>query len=137
MSEENKAVVRRFLKTMDEGKWDELRTMMAPDHRLHSALSPEPIDREGHLQMNMAFRYRHEVHDLIAEEDKVVVRGVVHLTQLKDFQGIPPSGKEMAVQFIDIVRLANGQNAEEWLSLDTLGMMQQLGVVPPPEQAKG
>lgn len=136
MSEENKAAVRRFLETMDRGDWDELRNLMTPDHQLHFPLAPEPMDRDGHTETNKHFRYRHELRDQVAEGDKVVTRGVVHLTLVKEFQGIQPP-KEVSVPFINAVRIADGKNAEEWLSLDTLGFMQQLGVVSPPAQSEG
>ena len=46
--------------------------------------------------------------------------------------GIPPTGKEVTMGSIDIVRIEGGQIAERWGEGDTMGMMQQLGVVPSP-----
>ncbi|MBI4504880.1 MAG: ester cyclase [Chloroflexi bacterium] len=134
MSEQNKVFIRHFMETMDRKAWDELRELMAPDHRFHWPLAPEPLDREGHIQLNRGFQeafsgFRHEIHDVLADRDKVVVRGTVRATHTAAFQGIPPSGKEVALRFIDIVRIAGDVNAEEWLEIDSWGFMQQLGVV--------
>jgi predicted ester cyclase len=44
--------------------------------------------------------------------------------------GIPATGKEVTVSGITISRVKNGKVVEEWSNWDTLGMLQQLGVVP-------
>jgi predicted ester cyclase len=45
--------------------------------------------------------------------------------------GIPPTGKDVNVQLIDIMRFnEGGLVAEHWGVVDMLAMMQQLGVVP-------
>jgi predicted ester cyclase len=46
-------------------------------------------------------------------------------------RGIPPTGKPGVITGISILRVANGKIAEHRLNWDTLGMLQQLGVVPP------
>ena len=51
------------------------------------------------------------------------------------FLGIPPTGKQVNVTGIDISRVASGKFVEHWQSADNLGLLQQLGVVPPPGQA--
>ena len=75
------------------------------------------------------------VEDLIAEGDKVVARLTVRGTQQGAFMGIPPTGKHVTVTGIDINRLAGGKSVEHWLNMDTLGLLQQLGVIPAPGQA--
>jgi predicted ester cyclase len=49
--------------------------------------------------------------------------------------GIPPTGKAVTVPAIQTFRLVDGKIAEAWLSIDRLGMLQQLGVLPAPERA--
>ena len=70
------------------------------------------------------------MEDLIAEDDKVVARWSVRGTQLGTFQGLPPSGRQMAVTGINIFRVAGDKVAEVWISSDFLGMLQQLGALP-------
>jgi predicted ester cyclase len=48
---------------------------------------------------------------------------------------IPPTNKEVTVTALVATRFKNGQNIEGWAELDRLGLMQQLGVVPVPQQA--
>jgi predicted ester cyclase len=70
------------------------------------------------------------IEDLIAEGDKVVVRMTMHGTQQGALGSIPPTGKQVALSTIDVVRIAGGQIAEEWGIDDRLGLLQQLGLVP-------
>ena len=46
--------------------------------------------------------------------------------------GIPPTGKQVTIKGIAIHRIANGKVVENWVTMDMLSVMQQLGVVPPP-----
>ena len=43
---------------------------------------------------------------------------------------MPPTGKQVTVTGITIARIEGGKLREDWTSWDTLGMLQQLGVVP-------
>ncbi len=75
------------------------------------------------------------IEDLIAVGDTVVVRYTARGTHQGNLMAIPPTGKQVSVTAIGIFRIGNGIAVEEWLNIDDLGMLQQLGVVPVPEQA--
>lgn len=76
------------------------------------------------------------------EENKAVARRVYetfnraistgNMSLLGDFQGIPTTGKQVTQTGIDILRIAGGKVVERWGQFDDLGLLQQLGVVPPP-----
>lgn len=68
--------------------------------------------------------------DLIAEGDKVTKVWTVNGTQTGELLGIPATGKQIVVKGIEVFRIKNGKIAELWASMDNLGMMQQLGVIP-------
>jgi predicted ester cyclase len=44
--------------------------------------------------------------------------------------GIPPTGKRMSINVIDIIGFANGQATDHWGVMDQMSMMQQLGLIP-------
>jgi len=69
--------------------------------------------------------------DLIAEGDKVTKIWTAHGTHKGDLMGIPATGKPINVKGIEVFRLADGKIAELWASMDNLGMLQQLGIIPP------
>ncbi|MFQ5821863.1 MAG: ester cyclase [Candidatus Heimdallarchaeota archaeon] len=75
------------------------------------------------------------IEDLIAEGDKVAGRWTSRWTDTAGAPGLPPTGKQITVTGIDICRIADGRIVERWWSKDILGGMQQLGVIPPLEQA--
>jgi predicted ester cyclase len=71
------------------------------------------------------------VEDMMAEADKVATRKTFHGTHDEgEFMGIPPSGRSVTMGLIDIMRISEGRVVEHWAMGDTLGMIQQLGVIP-------
>jgi predicted ester cyclase len=69
---------------------------------------------------------------MIAEGDKVASRVTLSATHQGEFQGIPPTGKQVTQTGIDLLRIAGGKVVERWGEFDNLGLLQQLGVLPPP-----
>ena len=70
------------------------------------------------------------IEDLIAEGDKVVWRLNSKGTHKGPFMGIPATGKTASITGIVIFRLENSRIMEGWVNIDTLGLLQQLGVIP-------
>ena len=58
------------------------------------------------------------------ERIKVATRVTIQATHSGDFQGVPPTGKEVTTTGIVIMRIADGKIAEEWVEFDAMGMMQ-------------
>jgi steroid delta-isomerase-like uncharacterized protein len=73
---------------------------------------------------------RFDVQDIFADGEKVVFRTTMKGTHKGTFMNIPATGKQVNVKGIDIVRMSGGKAVEHWGLLDTLTMMQQLGVIP-------
>jgi predicted ester cyclase len=69
---------------------------------------------------------------LIAEGDLVAARYLVQGTHQGVFLGIPGSGRQVRIQAVESYRLADGKLAEQWVVMDALGLLQQLGAVPGP-----
>lgn len=72
------------------------------------------------------------VLDQIYTADKVVHRWSLTGTDTGGVMGMPPSGKSLTFTGTTTVRMADGKIAERWANVDELGLLQQLGVVPPP-----
>ena len=94
-----------------------------------------PLDAEGHRQysevMLTAFPdLERRIDDIVAADDKVVVRWTAEGTNTGEFQGMPPTGKYAKSSGITIFRIADGRIVEEWSESDMLGLLQQLGVIP-------
>lgn len=68
--------------------------------------------------------------EVLAEGDAVIVRWFVVGTHTGPLGEIPPTGNKARIPGINIVRVAHGRIVEEHMSWDTLGLMNQLGLVP-------
>jgi steroid delta-isomerase-like uncharacterized protein len=75
------------------------------------------------------------VEDMIAEGDKVAVRYTLEGTHEGELFGVPPTGQRLSIKSISVERVSDGKIIEHWRVTDSLDMMQQLGVIPPPEHA--
>jgi predicted ester cyclase len=75
------------------------------------------------------------VEDLVAENDRVVVRWTNSGTHIGEFVGIPPTGRTFTIAGIDIYRLDGAKLAEHWHVIDQLSMLGQLGLLPEPAGA--
>jgi predicted ester cyclase len=141
MSEENKAVVRRFNELIGEfwrtGDADAFDEVVAPDFVHHAPGLPP--DLEGMKQALPMFRAAFPdmsltVEELFAEGDKVADRMTWQATHQGELMGIPPTGNTVRGEEMHISRISEGKIVERWGQGDNLGLMQQLGVVPPPGQ---
>ena len=139
--EENKAVVRRFVEEVQsQGRLEAIDELLAPTFVNHSAPPGLPPTLEGARQLMALFRAAFPdgvmaIEDMLAEGNTVVTRKTFHGTHQGEFMGIPPTGRRVATQIIDIVRVVDGRVVEHWNAVDNLGMLQQLGVIPGPGQA--
>ncbi|MEA2491312.1 MAG: hypothetical protein QOH21_3104 [Acidobacteriota bacterium] len=134
-TERNKAVIRRFVEEVQNKKnWHVYDELNDPEFVNHSA-PPGMEDRESSKQYLGAFLggfpdCQFTVDDMIAEGDQVVTKKTFRGTHTAEFGGIPPTGKPVTLQFVDIMRVRDGRIIEHWLSMDQLSFMQQLGVIP-------
>jgi predicted ester cyclase len=131
--EHNKALVIKFLKGLDESLTI-IEEICSSQFVAHIPGSIQPIDREGFRQFVSLFYLafpdmRHTVEDQVAEGDKVVSRLTVRGIHQGTFQGIAPTGKQVAFTDIMISRHENGKIKELWAQFDVLGLWQQLGLL--------
>jgi predicted ester cyclase len=70
------------------------------------------------------------IEQTMGDADLVCTRGYFEGTHDGDFMGIPATGRKVNVKYMDMWRIAGGKAVENWVRLDMLAMMQQLGVVP-------
>jgi steroid delta-isomerase-like uncharacterized protein len=135
-TELNKAVIRRFVEEVqNEKNWDTFDELNADDFVNLSAPPGVPSDKEGGKMFLGAFIGAFPdsyvtIEEMIAEGDRVVTKKTFNGTHTGELNGIPPTGKRVSIQYVDIMRLRDGQITEHWLSMDQLSFLQQLGVIP-------
>ncbi len=139
---ENKTIARRFNEDVwGRGDQAALEELLDPDFVDHDALPGQGPGREGHKQILAAFRSAFPdlnvtTEDIVAEGEKVVSRWTARGTHQGELLGIAPTGNGVTIKGIDVLRVAEGRIVERWAQFNDLEMMQQLGVVPPPEQSE-
>jgi steroid delta-isomerase-like uncharacterized protein len=141
-AEENRAVIRRAYEEL----WNERNVavvdeLVAEDFLNHAAPPDRRRGRQGLKDVVRMFEhafpdFRYEVEDVVSEGEKVAVRDTFRGTHQGDFMGIPATGNRVTMQAIHIYRFSEGKLAEHWVARDDLGMMRQLGAIPPPDKAR-
>lgn len=137
--EENKATLRRALENWNRGDLAGYAELYSPGVVLHGYQGVEP-GMEGTKRFYEAFwaafpGSRITIEDMFGEGDEVACRFTLRATHEGEFNGIPPTGRQVTVPGITILRFASGRCVERWSQSDFMGMLQQLGVVPAPEQS--
>ena len=133
---DHSATQRRLYELLNAGDIEGFGALLADgfvEHEVTPGLAPT---KDGVLEFFRMYRaafpdLRMDPEDVLASGDKVVARVRATGTHGGEFMGMPPTGKSVDVQLIDILRFAeDGLVLEHWGIVDMLAMMQQLGVVP-------
>ena len=129
----NKQLVRRLYEDcLNTGKTELLTELLADDF-IGSRGEKGPAEfahtvamlRDGFPDLKF------QVEDLIAEDDRVAARWSMQATHTGPFVGFAASGKPVTQTAIVIYRVRDGKITRAWLQSDRLGVMQQIGAVPP------
>ena len=137
MSEENKAIARRDMEEiLNQKNLSVADEIYSSEYVRHDPADPQEVRGiDGYKQLIAmyltAFPDLHfTIDEMIAEGDKVVCRWTGSGTHQGPMGDIEPTGKQVTITGTGIYRIAGGKILEEWLNWDTLGLMQQLEVVP-------
>lgn len=134
----NEAVVRQYYDAVNSGQLDAFDSLIAADAVDHDpSTSAQGPGRDGIRQAITALRaafpdYRVMSQDLFAEGDLVVVRSLARGTQSGPLLTIPPSGKPVQFETMDIWRVRNGQIVDVWHVEQLFNVLVQIGVIPAP-----
>jgi steroid delta-isomerase-like uncharacterized protein len=130
------ATIRRMYELISAGDVDGFGDLLADDFVDHEELPGLAPTKDGVMaffQMYFAAfpDLRMDPEDVISSGDKVVARARATGTHQGEFMGMPPTGRRVDVQLVDIIRFGDdGLAHEHWGVFDALAMMQQLGAIP-------
>ena len=143
-AEANKTVIRRLTdEALNQGNMDLLDHVLADTFTYHDPANPGVTSRDDYKQFVTALRttfpdIHFTIEDEAADGEQLAVRWTMRGTHRGDLvmpEGpIPPTGKQVQVSGITLIRFTGGKVAEEWQNADNLGFLQQLGVIPTPGQ---
>jgi|SRR5690349_7017740 len=130
-----RAVERIHLEVNDQDRYDLLEELVAEEMVIHSPV-PVPLQGRAGFQTLLGFFrasfpvQRTVIKALIAEGEMVASHHSHYATHGGDFLGLPATGREIAVDGVEIYRFVDGKVVEFWHNDDMLGLFQQLGLVP-------
>jgi steroid delta-isomerase-like uncharacterized protein len=139
--EHNKAVSRRWIEVFNARDDAAEADVRAQDYVAYApaSLEPDPLDSEGWTRFLAGFvqgfpDLQITVEDAVAEGDLVAQRVHFEGTHTGEFQGLPPTHRKVDFHGLELNRFVDGRVAEHWFQLDSLTLLQQLGltVVPGP-----
>lgn len=136
VEERNKALFGRIIEEgFSRGNLAALDDLVAPDMAEHQrGLRPGLEGLKGTIAYLRAV-YQDltlTVEDITADGDKVWARLTACGTQRGPFMGLPPTGRRIEIDIIDICRFAGGRMVEHWGVPDRFSMLEQLGLLPRP-----
>ena len=133
--EEQNAIVNQWIEAWNKQDLAAARNLLTPDYKRHDANLPDLdgpaagvdfiatcIDGFPDIHLN--------IEQLIVQDEHVAARLTVRGTHQGPFMGVPATGRAATVEVTDIYRLADGKIAEQWVMMNAMGLMQQLGVIP-------
>jgi len=135
-AETNKLVMNRFLEFINTASEKLAQELISPSAVFHVPGRTEPMrGPAGYLAIIGMMRggfpdIQWTLEEMVAESDKIAARFTMRGTHRGTFFGIPPTGKTISVQAMNIYRLSGGQFVEEHGQPDLLGLLQQIGAVP-------
>jgi steroid delta-isomerase-like uncharacterized protein len=132
--EQNKALVRQAIGA-NHGAQHQVEAVFAPDFVAHMPGQP-PMHRASFEQYVAVVAaglpgYTFEIHDQIAQDDLVVNRITWRGVHTGNLAGVPATGRSVELRGINMFRVQDGRVVEQWAELDMLGLLQQIGAVPP------
>ena len=134
--EANKHRMHRFTEFINTASEKLAAELIAPDAIFHVPGRPDPLrGPAGYLEIIGMMRsgfpdIQWTLEEMITEGDTVAARFTMRGSHQGMFFGVPPTGKNIAVQAMNFYRLSGGQFIEERGQPDLLGLLQQIGAVP-------
>lgn len=134
MTEANQAIVLQFYKAFDDRKIEQALELLSPNFVAHLAGIPEPLNGAAFKQFGMSFylafsQGQHIFDQVLLSGNNVITCGTFTANHLGEFQGLPPTGKQISLSIMHIDRVEDGKIVEHWGQGNALGLMQQLGIV--------
>jgi predicted ester cyclase len=139
-AEENKALIRDWLRGVDTAKVDVVDDFLAAEFTDHNpppfagpATGPAGVRDAFNYALNAFSDFSHELLAQFADGDYVTSRILARGRHIGEFLGIPPTGKDVSMEGIAIHRVVDGKIVEHWAQIDVAGLLIQLGVLPAPQ----
>lgn len=130
---DNESLLDNYMREVwDKGNPEAVAHFASEDFRRHGRPGTEPLDRSGQIERLKGFRTAFpditiEVNAAITGDDYIAFRSTMRGSHRGELMGIPPTGRQVTVQLVDMIRVEGGQFVEQWGGPDMLDLLRQLG----------
>lgn len=132
------SLVRRIIElAFNQGDLAIVDELLAPESVTHMPAWGIPASRMGLklfvAALRTAFPDLHcTMEDEIFEAGRLAAHWTMRGKHDGPFLGNQPTGRPVEVQVTIFARIENGRIVEDWILVDQMSLLQQLGIVPPP-----
>ena len=132
--EEQSAIVHRWIEAWNKQDLAAASDLLTPDYKRHDANLPDVDGPEAGVEFITTCLtgfpdIQFDIEQLIVQDQHGAARLTARGTHLGPFMGVPATGRKATVEVTDVYRLADGKIAEQWVIMNAMGLMQQLGVI--------
>jgi predicted ester cyclase len=124
------------LEALNAGELERVRNLVTADFVDHGAPPGLPPGPDGYIAVlrfvTEVLRIRYEVHDVVAEGERVAIRATAHGVHATDHLGVPATGKPYAMHTMHLYRAEGDRLAEHWGVRDEHSVLVQVGALPAP-----
>ena len=136
MNQTESPIICLFAQGFNQGNLAVVDELLSLDYFTHTAFGGASYGPSGLkwliVMCRTAFPDLHcAVEGEIREGNGFAAHWTMHGTHTGLFMGNPPTGRQVEVQGMIFGRIENGHITEDWTLIDQLGILQQLGLVPP------
>jgi steroid delta-isomerase-like uncharacterized protein len=133
----NTELNQRWVQAFNDRDWPGEAACRTADYQAHVSGAPGPLDAAAWVAFLQGFAAAFPdgqitVEGAVSEGDLVASRWTITGTHRGEFQGVLATGRQIAMPGVDFSRVVDGKIADHWAQFDIVGVMQQLGAMPPP-----
>jgi predicted ester cyclase len=135
VTEASKEAIRGFVQTINEKQLDELSDDYVEHDRAYPGATTTLEDAKAKMEQldESLSNLTISIDDMVAEGERVAVSLTASAIHEGEFYGVPPTGEQIEWAATVFARIEGGEVVEAWILRDIFGILQQLGVIEPPE----
>jgi predicted ester cyclase len=134
LEEQNKELIRNYLKVWEERNWESLKEFFAPNALVYYPSNAEGKPPEEEKIGGMSEVYL-KVEELLAVGNKVIARGVLQAIPMEEYQ-VKLGTDKIEYSWITMFQIEDGKILEIRDEVDMLGFVQQLGMELKPKEGE-
>jgi predicted ester cyclase len=126
-----KEITKAWFAGIDGHNFEKLDKMMDDKHIMFNPMTPEPMNKQGHLDMikmmTSSFgEHKHNLDVVIGEGEWTAVRGRLTAKHTGEFNGVSPTGRKVEFSWMSIMHIVNEKIVEEYFEFSPAAIMQQI-----------